>query len=198
MSEPPPLRLEWKTLRTADQLGGSRGLLPLPAAQHTCQTSWIKRTMEVVAGRPLVSLSQQAARQLNAQETAGQLSCTAALPTFVSGLLSGDRDDMKAGQGASRRTSSPVFGSERTGVGVSLTNSTHRHTNAHTVTAKLQHPWNRRSLLLVGFLLRQQNGRHKCDGPTERSEVFHFIELNGVIILCIFLGGKGHYLKSFF
>lgn len=75
----------------------------LAVPEHTLQTLWIKRTMEAV-GHHGVSLPAgwTAIKSPGSGGSAQLVRC--ALPTFVSGLLAGDRDDIKAGRGAPEAT----------------------------------------------------------------------------------------------
>lgn len=87
--------------------------------------------------------------------------------------------------------SAPAFGFRRT-------DKLNTQAGKHAVATKLQHPWNRRSVLVVGILLRQQNGHHKYN-PVERSVFFlsFLCDSNGVNMLYTFLGGGRHYYLKF-
>lgn len=129
----------------------------LAVPQHTLQTLWIKRTMEAV-GHHGVSLPAgwTAIKSPGSGGSAQLVRC--ALPTFVSGLLAGDRDDIKAGWGAAdatgassdsdllpcpsaassarqrprRRRTFPVMRALLRSVSGALTNSTHRQANTRS------------------------------------------------------------------
>lgn len=75
----------------------------LAEPQHTHQTLWIKHTMEAV-GLHRVSLpAGWTAIKSPGSGGSAQLDCCA-LPTFWSGLLAGERDDITAGWGAAEAT----------------------------------------------------------------------------------------------